>query len=201
MFTGIVSDIGTLVKLEQGADGDRKLTVDCGYDADTIELGASICCSGICLTVTEFGAAADGSWFCLDASNETVAKTTLGGWRSGAKINLERALTLSTELGGHLVTGHVDGIATIVSRLSDGESERFVFEVPDELARFIAEKGSVALDGTSLTVNEVDGRTFGVNLIAHTLTVTTWGDKRPGDKVNLEVDLVARYVARLREFD
>lgn len=194
MFTGIVSDVG-----EVGARQDGRFTIRCGYDAGSIALGASIACDGCCLTVTSVEPTANGASFTVDVSNESLARTTLGGWQAGRRINLERALAAGEELGGHLVTGHVDGVARITAITPDGDSRRFTIEAPRALARYIAAKGSVALDGTSLTVNEVDGARFGVNLIPHTLTVTAWGSKKPGDEVNLEVDLIARYVARLME--
>ncbi|MEM7635264.1 MAG: riboflavin synthase [Pseudomonadota bacterium] len=198
MFTGIVTDIGTIESVE--LRGDTQFTISCGYDAAGIALGASICCSGCCLTVTSVVASADnGSRFTVDVSAESLSKTTLGGWREGTRINLERALKAGDELGGHIVSGHVDGVAEIISLEDEGDSRRFVFRAPDELARFIAPKGSVCLDGTSLTVNEVDGVDFGINLIPHTLSVTSWGAARAGDRVNLEIDMLARYVARLYE--
>ena len=196
MFTGIVTDIGEVVKREGG-----RFTLRTHYALASIELGASIACDGCCLTVTS--AASDGgagTLFTVDVSNETLSKTTLAGWQPGRRVNLERALTAAAELGGHIVTGHVDGLAKIAAITPDGVSRRFSFEVAEHLARFIAPKGSIALDGTSLTVNEVSGTRFGVNLIPHSLTVTNWGSKKPGDVVNLEVDLIARYVARLMEF-
>lgn len=194
MFTGIVSDLGEVVARQRG-----RFTIACGYDAATIAIGASICCSGCCLTATSVGIRGGRTEFVVDVSNETLGVTTLGHWRTGTRINLERALALGAELGGHIVTGHVDGLARIIERRPDGDSVRFRFEVPAALASYIAAKGSVALDGTSLTVNEVEDRIFGVNLIPHTLHVTTWGARQPGDDVNLEVDLLARYVARLRQ--
>lgn len=198
MFTGIITDIGTIEAIEPR--GDTQFTISCGYDAAGIALGASISCSGCCLTVTSVGDAAGGGCrFTVDVSAESLSKTTLGGWSEGSRINLERALKAGDELGGHIVSGHVDGVAEIVSIDDDGDSRRFVFRAPEELARFIASKGSVCLDGTSLTVNEVDGANFGVNLIPHTLSVTSWGNARAGDKVNLEIDMLARYVARLYE--
>jgi riboflavin synthase len=200
MFTGIISDIGTLDAIEERPGGDRRIRIACGFDPASIEIGCSICCAGACLTVVSFAAAGKGVRFEVEVSNETLEKTTLGGWVQGTRVNLERALALGAELGGHLMTGHVDGIGEIVSRRPDGDSERFRFRAPHELARYIAGKGSVALDGTSLTVNEVKGDIFGVNLIPHTLAVTTWGERRAGDGVNLEIDLIARYVARLMEF-
>jgi riboflavin synthase len=195
MFTGIISDIGTVAAREGG-----RFTIRCGYPAETIALGASIACEGACLTATSVQPAGNGSVFAVDVSNETLSKTTLGDWECGRRINLERALKAGDELGGHMVSGHVDGVARIVSIRSDGDSQRFLIEVPADLARYIAPKGSVALDGISLTVNEVDGARFGVNIIPHTLTHTTLGDKKPSDRVNLEVDVFARYVARALEY-
>jgi riboflavin synthase len=195
MFTGIVSDIGEVVSRNDG-----RFAIRTRFPADGLEVGGSMACDGCCLTMTAVRAEAGGSVFNVDVSNETRSKTTLGDWEPGRKINLEQALRLGQELGGHLVTGHVDGLARIVDIVTDGESRRFSFEVPDYLAPYIAPKGSVALDGVSLTVNEVSDRRFGVNLIPHTLTVTTWGAKTPGQLVNLEVDLFARYIARLLEF-
>ncbi len=195
MFTGIISDIGTVAAREGG-----RFTIRCGYPAASIALGASIACEGACLTATSVEAAGSGCVFTVDVSNETLSKTTLGDWRAGRRINLERALKAGDELGGHMVSGHVDGVARIVSVRSDGDSQRFLVEVPVDLARYIAPKGSVALDGISLTVIEVDGARFGVNIIPHTLTHTTLGDKKPSDRVNLEVDVFARYVARALEY-
>jgi riboflavin synthase len=195
MFTGIISDIGTVAAREGG-----RFTIRCSYPAASIALGASIACEGACLTTTSVEAAGSGSVFTVDVSNETLSKTTLGDWQAGRRINLERALRAGDELGGHMVSGHVDGVARIVSIRPDGESRRFTIEVPADLARYIAPKGSVALDGISLTVNEVDGPRFGVNIIPHTLTHTTLGDKKPSDRVNLEVDVFARYVARALEY-
>ncbi|MGB5214101.1 MAG: riboflavin synthase [Anderseniella sp.] len=198
MFTGIITDIGTIEAIEPR--GDTQFTISCGYETSGIALGASISCSGCCLTVTSVTAAAGGgSRFTVDVSAESLSKTTLGGWRKGTRINLERALRAGDERGGHIVSGHVDGVAEIISIEDEGDSRRFVFRAPEQLARFIASKGSVCLDGTSLTVNEVDGVSFGVNLIPHTLSVTSWGNSRTGDKVNLEIDMLARYVARLYE--
>jgi riboflavin synthase len=194
MFTGIISGIGTVI----AADGGR-FTVRSDYAADSIALGASICHDGVCLTVTSVEPDGAGSRYTLDVSNETLSLTTLGAWAAGRPINLERALKAGDELGGHIVSGHVDGIARIADIRTDGDSRRLTFEAPEALAPFIAPKGSVALDGTSLTVNEVKGASFGVNLIPHTLTVTTWGRKKPGDLVNIEIDPLARYVARLLE--
>lgn len=196
MFTGIISDVGELVSRDGG-----RFVIGSSYEAAGLEIGASIACDGCCLTVTRITQNGGGSHVSVDVSNETLSKTTLGGWLPGRRINLERALKAGEEFGGHLVTGHVDGIARILSIEPDGESRRFTIEAPAALARFIAPKGSVALDGTSLTVNEAAQRRFGINLIPHTLTVTAWGRKKPGDEVNLEVDLIARYVARLMEQD
>jgi riboflavin synthase len=194
MFTGIITDIGELAVRQGGS-----LTIRCGYAADSIAIGASIACDGACLTVTEVGPMERGSRFRVDVSNETLSRTTLGEWQPGRRINLERALRAGDELGGHIVSGHVDGLAVIRAIRPDGESQRITIEVPPALARFIATKGSVALDGISLTVNEVDGAAFGVNIIPHTLTHTTLGAKKPGDRVNLEVDVFARYVVRAME--
>lgn len=195
MFTGIITDIGEII--ERRGDSYR---IRSHYPADGIEIGASIACAGCCLTVTELEADGAGSIFAADVSNETRSKTTLDEWAPGTRINLERSLRAGDELGGHIVTGHVDGVAVVTGVEDDGESRRFRFEVPDHLAPYIAPKGAVAIDGASLTVNEVGGNTFGINLIPHTLTVTTWGERNAGSKVNLEVDLFARYMARLMEF-
>ncbi|HSM43297.1 MAG TPA: riboflavin synthase [Afifellaceae bacterium] len=196
MFTGIISDVGEIVSVAAREAGVR-LRVACGYDCGTIDLGASIACSGVCLTVVAREAAGGRCLFDVDASSETLACTTLGQWSEGDRINLERALRAGDELGGHIVSGHVDGVATITGRADEDDMARFTFEVPDELSRFIAAKGSVALDGTSLTVNGVDGRTFSVMLIPHSLQVTAWDEKSVGDTVNLEVDVFARYLDRL----
>jgi riboflavin synthase len=189
MFTGIVSDIGTVA-----ARNGTRLAIASGFEPRSLELGGSIACDGCCLTIAGLGG---NGIFEVDVSNETAARTTLGTWREGTRVNLERPLTLGDELGGHLVTGHIDGVAKIVERKQDGDSTRFTLEAPAELARFIATKGSVALNGVSLTVNEVDGASFGVNVISFTLTQTTWGGLKAGDLLNLEVDLLARYVERL----
>lgn len=195
MFTGIVSGIGAL----QERDGAR-FVIACPYRRGSLEEGASIACDGCCLTIVDVGKTkGKGSAFAVEASNETLERTTLGAWPVGRRINLERALALGEELGGHLVTGHIDGRARILARKPDGDSMRFTLESPKEFASFIAAKGSIALDGVSLTVNDVDGARFGVNIIPYTLLHTTWGDRRPSDLVNLEVDLLARYAARLRE--
>jgi riboflavin synthase len=199
MFTGLVSDIGVIVGRDVTAQGAR-FSIRSAYAAASIKLGASICCDGCCLTATDVKMEGQGTVFSVDVSNESLSKTTIGSWQAGHQINLERSLRAGDELGGHMVSGHVDGVATIVEVTDDGNSRRFTFDVPAALARYIAPKGSVALDGTSLTINEVNGFRFGVNLIPHTLTVTTWGQKLVGQSVNLEVDVFARYVARLMEF-
>lgn len=195
MFTGLITDIGEVA----GRNGGE-YAIRCSWRADAIALGASIACDGACLTVTGVRADGAGSVFTTDVSNETLSKTTLGSWQPGQVINLEPALKAGDELGGHLVSGHVDGVAEIVDVCDDGESRRFTLRAPDDLARFVAPKGSVALSGTSLTINEVSGSQFGVNLIPHTLTHTTWGRKSLGELVNIEVDMFARYVARMMEF-
>jgi riboflavin synthase len=194
MFTGIVTGIGTVRRVERR--GDTRLVIATDYNTSEIALGASIACSGCCLTVVDRG----NDSFSVDVSAETLSKTTLGSWRESTRINLERPLRMGDELGGHVVSGHVDGVGEIVAMMPEGDSMRFRFRVPDDLAKFIASKGSVALDGTSLTVNEVEGNEFGVNIIPHTLAVTTWGDAKPGQAVNVEIDMLARYVARLQEF-
>ncbi len=198
MFTGLVSDMGEVLAMERC--GDLRVRIGCAYDPATIAHGASIACDGICLTVVDVGSAPRG-WFDVEISAETVARTTVDGWSVGRRLNLERSLRVGDELGGHIVSGHVDGIARILSVAEEGGSSRFALQAPDDLARFIAPKGSVALNGTSLTVNEVEGARFGVNLIPHTKDVTTWHLARAGDPVNLEVDTMARYVARLREVE
>ncbi|MFO1141883.1 MAG: riboflavin synthase [Amaricoccus sp.] len=202
MFTGIVSDVGVIERLEERGDLHARIRSD--YAPSTIAIGASIACEGICLTVVDRGPAeGGGAWFDVDISAETVARTNVrlnrGAWAPGRRVNLERALRLGDELGGHIVSGHVDGLAEIVAVRDEGESRRFTFRAPPSLARFVASKGSVALNGTSLTVNEVEGVTFGVNVIPHTLAVTTWGSAEVGDLVNMEIDTLARYVARLTE--
>jgi len=197
MFTGIITDVGEVLDVERS--GDTRLRIACGYDPDTIDLGASIACSGVCLTVIATGSD-PRPWFDVQVSAETLALTTAVSWVPGTRLNLERALRVGDELGGHIVSGHVDGMAEIVATRDEGDSTRYSFRAPDKLARFIAPKGSVALDGTSLTVNEVDGVIFGVNLIPHTKEVTTWGGLRAGDRVNLEIDTLARYVARLQDW-
>ena len=191
MFTGIITDLGHVRRVRRGELLD--LTIATAFDISAIPLGASIACSGACLTVV----AVEPGAFAVQASVETLARTTLGGWEEGAPVNLEKSLRLGDELGGHLVLGHVDGMAQIVERRREAESVRFVFDAPEELATFIAPKGSVALDGVSLTVNEVAQHRFGVNIIPHTLACTNFGSLRVGQRVNLEIDLIARYVARL----
>jgi len=191
MFTGIVTDIGTVKEIRPG--GDTTFVIATKLGLENLALGASICCAGVCLTAIDHGA----DWFAVQASAETLSRSTLKTWRVGTRINLERALKAGDELGGHIVSGHVDAVAEIVERRREGDSERFAFRVPDEFAKAVAPKGSVALDGVSLTVNEVQGNRFGVNLIPHTLTHTTFGAAKVGDRVNFEVDMLARYVARL----
>lgn len=195
MFTGIVTGLGEVVRREDG-----NMTIRAPYDAAAVDLGASIACDGCCLTVTAVRSVAEGSEFEVDVSNETLACTTIGTWQSGRRINLERALAVGAELGGHIVTGHVDGVARISAIMPDDASRRVTIETPPGLARFIAPKGSVTLDGTSLTVNTVEDAGFTVNLVPHTLEVTTWGEREAGSRVNIEVDLLARYVARLSQF-
>jgi riboflavin synthase len=195
MFTGIITDVGEVISRDGG-----RFTIHCSYAPETICVGASIACDGCCLTATLIRPASHGSLFTVDVSNESLSRSTLGDWQPGRHINLERSLKVGAEVGGHIVLGHVDGVARIIDIRTDGESRRFSFTLPAALAPLITAKGSVSLDGTSLTVNETEGDRFGVNLIPHTLTVTTWQSKKPGDRVNLEVDPLARYVARLMEF-
>ena len=197
MFTGIVTDIGEVLSVKPRADDLHRLKIACGYPRASIADGASIACSGACLTVVGAGEEDRRTWFAVDAAAETLRLTTVGTWRHGTRINLERALKIGDELGGHLVSGHVDGLAELVAREDLTDMARLVFRAPAELARFIAQKGSVALDGVSLTVNEVDGNTYSMLIIPHTLQVTTLGALRPGARVNLEVDHMARYAARL----
>jgi len=198
MFTGIVTDVGEVVVVSARSDV-RRIAIDSSYDAETIAIGASIACAGICLTVVACEAGERGAVFEVDAAPETLRLTNVGSWKEGTRLNLERSLRLGDELGGHMVSGHIDGMARIVERSDIGETTQFTFEAPRSLARFIAPKGSVALDGTSLTVNGVAGNHFDCLLIPHTLQVTTWGDRQAGDSVHLEVDQIARYVARLAE--
>jgi riboflavin synthase len=198
MFTGIVTALGTVREITPlGGGADMRLVITAPWpDAGSIQIGASIGCSGCCLTAVEIGP----DWFSADASAETLGRSTLGRWRPGTRVNLERSLRLGDELGGHLVSGHVDGVGEVVTAAPEHGSTRIVFRVPTDLARFIAVKGSIAVDGVSLTVNEVANDTFGVNIIPHTAAVTSFGSLRPGDAVNLEIDMLARYVARLAEF-
>lgn len=201
MFTGIITDVGEVLALENR--GDLRARIGTGYDISRIEIGASIASDGVCLTVVDKGPSTETDprgWYDVDISAETVSKTGLAGWVVGKRVNLERALKVGDELGGHIVSGHVDGVAMIVAMQDEGDSTRVTLEAPADLARFIAPKGSVALNGTSLTVNEVDGARFGINFIPHTKEVTTWGDAKVGDAVNLEIDTMARYVARLQDW-
>ena len=199
MFTGIITDIGHVRAVHM--QGDLRARIGCNYGMEGVEIGASIACDGVCLTVIAKGSDG-GSWFDVEVSAETIARTNIPatGWAEGKRLNLERALRLGDELGGHIVLGHVDGVAEVVACDPEGDSLRVRFRAPADLARFIAQKGSVTLNGTSLTVNEVEGDIFGVNLIPHTRQVTTWGEVAPGDRINLEIDTLARYVARLHEY-
>jgi len=198
MFTGIITDVGTVELVSQR--GDTTFKIRTKYDPAGIPIGASIACSGACLTVIAKGGHAGDAWFSVEVSAETMSKTTLGDWSPGHAINLEKSLRVGDEIGGHIVSGHVDGVGEILSVTPEGDSTRFKIKAPTELARFIAPKGSIAIDGTSLTVNEVDRSTFGVNIIPHTSKETTWGTVKAGQKVNLEIDMLARYLARLKEF-
>ena len=193
MFTGIITDVGKIATLTQ--EGDLRARIETGYDTSRIDMGASIASDGVCLTVVDLGP----NWYEVQISAETVEKTNLGDWKPGRRVNLERALKVGDELGGHIVSGHVDGVAEVIAMQDDGDSTRVTLRAPLALARFIAPKGSVALNGTSLTVNEVNGCDFGINFIPHTKEVTTWGDVAIGDRINLEIDTLARYVARLAE--
>jgi len=195
MFTGIIKTMGTVTKVDNNR-GDPRFYIQSDLDLSKIEIGASVCHAGCCLTVIE----KDGDIFATDVSAETLSKTTLGEWTQGSKINLEPSLKVGDELGGHIVSGHVDGVATIVSIAREGDSHRLVIEAPQDLAKFIAPKGSVALDGISLTVNEVNDNQFGINIIPHTWDITTLGQRKVGDKINIEIDLMARYAARLMEY-
>ncbi|MFV0280795.1 MAG: riboflavin synthase [Rhodoblastus sp.] len=198
MFTGLVSDVGEILSVE--ARGDlRRLRIACSYDPASIALGASIACSGVCMTAVDFGNDGMRNWFDVDAAAETLAKTTVGLWTPGRLVNLERSLKIGDELGGHLVSGHVDGVARILERRDFDGMAHFDIEAPHDLAKFIAAKGSVALDGTSLTVNEADGDRFTILLIPHTIAVTSWRERGTNDPVNIEVDQMARYAARLME--
>lgn len=201
MFTGIVTDVGEVSSIENM--GDTRIVIGTDFDTSGVEIGASIACSGACLTVVDKGKGASNTsksdWFAVDASGETLSKTSLGSWQVGTRINLERSLRVGDEIGGHIVSGHVDGIAAVVSITPDGDSVRLVFDAPTELAKYIAPKGSITIEGVSLTVNEVEGTSFGVNIIPHTQSVTSLGNLSVGDKVNLEIDVLARYVARIQE--
>ena len=197
MFTGIITDVGVVIETEQR--GDLRARIQTAYDTTGIDIGASIACDGVCLTAVALGP----DWFDVDISAETLSKTNISGtdgWPVGKRLNLERALKVGDELGGHIVSGHVDGVAELVDMRDEGDSTRLELKAPDALARFIAPKGSVALNGTSLTVNDVEKQTFGINLVPHTKTVTTWGDMKIGDSINLEIDTLARYVARLADY-
>lgn len=194
MFTGIVTDIGR-VRSVQRTERDWRYEIETVWDTTTIDMGASVSHAGCCLTVTEKG---DG-WFAVEVSAETLSKTKLGEWAEGSRINLERAAKLGDEMGGHIVSGHVDGMGSVASITPENGSHRIRFEAPEPLHRFIAPKGSITVDGVSLTVNEVEGRTFGVNIIPHTWEATTLGSLKVGDKVNLEIDMLARYLARWQE--
>jgi riboflavin synthase len=196
MFTGLITDVGEVREITKR--GDTHFVIATHYDVDAIDIGASIACSGICLTVTAKGAG-DDRWFAVSASAETSARTTISEWSAGRRVNLERPLRLGDELGGHIVAGHVDGVAQILAITPEGESRRMMIEAPEALSQYIAPKGSVALDGVSLTVNEVDGARFSINVIPHTLSVTTLGLAGPGTWLNFEADLLARYVARLTQ--
>jgi riboflavin synthase len=205
MFTGIVTDVGEVIASEERAEGLRRLTIACAYDHTTIAIGVSIACSGVCMTAVETGTIQTGKrggrdTFAVDAAAETLRLTTVGRWRAGTRVNLERSLKMGDELGGHLVSGHVDGLAALVAREDLTDMARLMLRVPKPLARFIAQKGSVALDGVSLTVNDVTEDTFSVLIIPHTLSVTTLGALREGDQLNLEIDVMARYAARLMDF-
>ena len=191
MFTGIVTDLGKIRAIEKR--GDTRIEIETSYDTDDIDIGASIACSGPCLTVIEKGP----GWFAIEASAETLDKTALGDWTVGTTVNLERAMRIGDELGGHIVSGHVDAVARIVDMQPEGDSVRFTFESSGEFSKYIAPKGSVCLDGVSLTVNEVQGNNFGVNIISHTQGETTFGSRKVGDRINMEIDTIARYVARI----
>jgi riboflavin synthase len=199
MFTGIVTDVGEVLSIEERAAGLRQLVIGSNYDSATIDIGASIACSGVCLTAVATARTGNRDTFTVDAAAETLALTSVGRWQKGRRINLERSLKMGDELGGHLVSGHVDGLAAVVSREDLTDMARFTLRVPQPLKRFIAQKGSVALDGVSLTVNEVNDDTFSVLIIPHTLSVTTFGALEAGDEINLEIDVMARYAARLLE--
>lgn len=201
MFTGIITDIGTIRSVEQR--GDLRMVIDCHYDMDGVDIGASISCSGVCLTVVDKGALPDGGWFAVDVSGETQSRTAQGQWAEGRKLNLERALKVGDELGGHIVTGHVDGIGEIASVAVEGDSHQLMVKLPSELAPYVAAKGSITVDGVSLTVNAVEdgatGTTFTLNIIPHTSAVTTFADVEAGQLVNLEIDVLARYLKRMED--
>ncbi|HPF79155.1 MAG TPA: riboflavin synthase [Alphaproteobacteria bacterium] len=196
MFTGIITDIGTVASVVKKDGGDTRIGIYTNFDLDQVDIGASIACAGCCLTVVQ----KIDDIFLVDVSGETISKTNIGSWEEGTKVNLERALKMGDELGGHIVSGHVDGLATLVSMKRENDSHRLVFDAPKDLAGFIAPKGSVTLDGISLTVNEVEGTQFGVNIIPHTWEKTTLGQIKEGDKVHLEIDMLARYMARMMEY-
>jgi riboflavin synthase len=198
MFTGIITDVGSVELVSRR--GDTTFKIRTRHDPAGIAIGASIACSGACLTVIAKGGEAGHAWFSVEVSAETLSKTTLGDWQPGQPVNLEKSLRVGDEIGGHIVSGHVDGVGEVVSITPEGDSLRFKIRPPGELARFIAPKGSICIDGTSLTVNEVDRSTFGVNIIPHTAKETTWGTMKAGQKVNIEIDMLARYLARLKEF-
>jgi riboflavin synthase len=195
MFTGIITDLGSVRAIDRR--GEVRFEFTSSYDMSSVDIGASIACNGVCLTVIETGA----DWFAVQASAETLSMTTLGAWEAGRPVNFERALKVGDELGGHIVSGHVDGVATVVDIQPDGESKRYTFQAPDALKKYVAPKGSVAIDGVSLTVNEVEDGRFGINIIPHTQSVTTFGSLKAGDLVNMEIDMLARYVARLMDKD
>lgn len=196
MFTGIITDVGTIQ--QRITNGDVRFTISCAYDYTTIAIGASIACSGVCLTVVETGCDASwGDWFAVEVSQETLSRTVLGAWHMGTEVNLERSLKMGDELGGHLVSGHVDGIGMVNSREVVGDCVRFTVSCPENLLPLVAEKGSICIDGVSLTINSVDANALSINIIPHTLSSTTLNTLQKGDKVNLEVDLIARYVQRL----
>ena len=199
MFTGIITDVGEIAKIEKIKDTRAKIL--CTYNLSEVELGASICCDGVCLTVTDYGITEDKNWFSVDISSETISKTIIGdkdfGWKAGRKVNLERSLKLGDELGGHIVTGHIDGTGSIEKIIEIEGSTKVTFQTNKSLAKFIAEKGSVTLNGTSLTVNHVEATSFDINFIPHTKDNTTWKKMRVGEKVNIEIDILARYVDRI----
>ena len=191
MFTGIVTDVGKVRAIKRA--GDTRIEIETSYDTDNIGVGASIACSGPCLTVIDKGV----GWFAVEASKETLNKTAIGDWKVGTAVNLERAMRIGDELGGHIVSGHVDAVVEIVDVVAEGDSKRFTFEMTSDMVPYIVTKGSVSLDGVSLTVNEVNGTKFGVNIISHTQEMTSFGNRKAGDRVNMEIDTIARYVARL----